>query len=201
MSFTLQPSRVSDVLVDVREETMASIEEYARIPSAFRVDRILRVRADAAVPAQWSLSEEPHAAPFLKNYDAIPGNHPMDWQRQFDTAGWRLFSAFVSEHRVGGAIVIPPTTVSRPAAAKISELLDLRVHAGWRRRGIASALWRHVESVVTTPLLRAETQNVNVAACAFYSAQGCTLLLVEPFAYPMLPDEVRLVWQKAVLHT
>ena len=52
---------------------------------------------------------------------------------------------------------------------------------------------------VTTPLLRVETQQINVAACAFYSAQGGVLTRVEPFAYPELPNEIRLVWQKVIL--
>jgi len=94
---------------------------------------------------------------------------------------------------VGGAIVIPPSNVSRPADAHVSELLDLRVHPGWKRKGIASALWRYVESIVTTPLLRVETQHLNVPASAFYAAQGCVLSLVEPSAYPALPVLSRAV--------
>ena len=48
-------------------------------------------------------------------------------------------------------------------------------------------------------LLKIETQNVNVAACCFYAAQGCTLGGVNRFAYlgaygAAHPDEVQLIW-------
>ena len=44
--------------------------------------------------------------------------------------------------------------------------------------------------------LKVETQNVNVPACRFYARQGCVLGAVDRFAYPALPDEVRLLWCK-----
>ena len=183
--------------MEIREESIVTITEYAHVPSAFFVDRILRVHADPATSSRWNLVEEPCPAPFTKDYDAIPDNHPTDWPRQFDTTTWRLFAAYVRGRRVGGAILISPRAPSvgdEPA----SELWDLRVHPEWQRQGIATALWNHVESAVRTPLLRAETQDINVRACAFYAAQGCTLVSVEPFAYPSLPNETRLVWQKRV---
>jgi hypothetical protein len=41
-----------------------------------------------------------------------------------------------------------------------------------------------------------ETQDINVPACRFYAAAGYVLVRVEPQAYPTLPDETRLIWQK-----
>ena len=186
--------------VDVREESMAVIGEYARVPSAFLVERVLRIREDPAAPSRWTWVEETCAMPFTKDYDAIPGTHPTAWPRTVDTTRWRIFSAHVGERRIGGAILIPPSSVSPTADdTLVTELWDLRVHPDCRRRGVASALWKHVESVVPTPLLRVETQQINVPACTFYSAQGCVLSLVEPSAYPALPGEVRLVWEKSIV--
>ena len=44
--------------------------------------------------------------------------------------------------------------------------------------------------------MKIETQNINVVACKFYAGQGCTLGAADRFAYPELPDEVRLLWYK-----
>jgi GNAT superfamily N-acetyltransferase len=185
--------------VDVREESVDALAEYARIPSAFVVDRLLRVQRDSVMSPRWTFVEEMLATPFTKDYDAIPHNHPTDWPRFYDTARWRLYSAYAGERRVGGAIVVPPSSISSTGADElVSEIWDLRVHPEWQRRGVATALWNHIESVVSTPLLRVETQHINVPACAFYAARGCTLSVVEPLAYELLPDEVRLVWEKHI---
>ena len=45
--------------------------------------------------------------------------------------------------------------------------------------------------------LKAETQNVNVAACRFYAAMGCRLGAIHRFAYagqPHVAGEVMLLW-------
>lgn len=36
----------------------------------------------------------------------------------------------------------------------------------------------------------------HVAACRFYSRQGCVLGAIDRFAYPELPQEARLLWYK-----
>jgi hypothetical protein len=41
-----------------------------------------------------------------------------------------------------------------------------------------------------------ETQNVNVGACRFYVAQGCSLGSAHRYAYENHPDEVQLLWYK-----
>jgi ribosomal protein S18 acetylase RimI-like enzyme len=43
-----------------------------------------------------------------------------------------------------------------------------------------------------------ETQQVNVVACRFYQRQGFSLERVAAAAYPSLPDEVQLLWIKAL---
>lgn len=174
---------------------------YARIPSAFRVDRIFRVAENLRSPSQWEFVEELVASPFTKDYDALPNNRPTDWPRRYDTRLWRVFAAFVDEERVGGAILITPPLSSGVGSSAISELWDLRVHPAWQRRGVASALWTAVEGALsraTVAVLRVETQQLNVPGCRFYGAHGCTLIKVEPHAYPTLPNEVRLTWQKVI---
>lgn len=46
--------------------------------------------------------------------------------------------------------------------------------------------------------LKIETQNVNVPACRFYARQGCVLGAINRFAYREFPDEVQLLWYKAI---
>ena len=70
-----------------------------------------------------------------------------------------------------------------------------------RGRGVGARLfaaaeaWAMARGVRT---LKVETQNVNVGACRFYARQGCTLGEINRFAYPQLPDEVQLIWRKAL---
>lgn len=46
--------------------------------------------------------------------------------------------------------------------------------------------------------LKIETQNINLPACRFYQKMGCTLGAIDRFAYPGQPDEVQLLWWKAL---
>ncbi len=90
-----------------------------------------------------------------------------------------------------------------PAAAArgVIELWDLRVDSAWRRRGVARALWAAIEAVATAagaPELVIETQQINVAACQLYRAQGCELVRVDRSAYPELPEEILLWWRKVL---
>lgn len=41
-----------------------------------------------------------------KDYDAEPGNHPVDWPVRFDVRGWDVLAARCGEHRVGGAVIV-----------------------------------------------------------------------------------------------
>lgn len=182
--------------IEVREGGTSAIDEYARIPIAYEVLSVLRLAEPHAMVAA-SLEEEP-VAPYVKDYDAIPGNRPSDWLRRFDTSGWRLFAAFAGETWVGGAIVAPASSIGS-AEPGVAELWDLRVHPAWRRRGVATALCGAMEAWAAGAgwtALQVETQHSNVAACRLYARRGFHLASVEPHAYPDLPGEARLTWRK-----
>jgi ribosomal protein S18 acetylase RimI-like enzyme len=185
--------------ITVREATIAAMEAYAHVSTAFRVARRLVLSADPSVPSGVTVSEDAVVSPFVKDYDALPGNHPTEWARRLDTAQWRVFAAFVGDARVGGAILILPS--DHADVPRVAELWDLRVSPAWRRRGVARTLWAAVEAAAFAARARGlevETQQINVAACRLYHAQGCVLTRVDPAAYPELPDEVALHWYKAL---
>lgn len=186
--------------IEVREETVTSIEAYARISTAFRVERQLVIPTVPWPESGGPLHDEPVVSPFTKDYDTIPDNRPTDWVRCVDTTRWRVFTAVVDNTRVGGAILAPADD-QRAATRGVIELRDLRVAPTWRRRGIARTLWATIEAAAMaagTLAIDIETQQINVAACRFYAAHGCVLVGVDRAAYPLLPDEVRLRWRKVV---
>ena len=79
-------------------------------------------------------------------------------------------------------------------------LWDLRGRSPEARRlGIGSDLFAATERWAIARgcrQLKVETQNVNVAACEFYSSRGCQLGAIHRFAYPDLPHEVQFLWYK-----
>lgn len=52
---------------------------------------------------------------------------------------------------------------------------------------------------ITEEELKIETQNTNAPACRFYARRGCVLRAIRRFAYPLLPNEVELLWYKELL--
>ena len=78
-------------------------------------------------------------------------------------------------------------------------LWDIRVARSAHRSGVGTALFRAAESWAAqrgARWLKVETQNINVPACHFYAAQGCTLGSIDRFAYADLPEEAQLLWYK-----
>ena len=187
-------------VIEVRRESSEAIDQYGQIPTAFLVTSVLQPRVSDSAPSGYELVEHPVNLPYIKNYDAIHGNRPVDWPRQFDVSDWQIFSAFDADQRVGGAIAIA-NAAAGSAVTPYAELWDLRVDPAYRRQNVGSALLRSVELWATEQgcrTLRIETQHINVAACQFYQQQGCTLHSVKAGAYPELPDEIRLIWVKGV---
>ena len=70
--------------MEIREESLSFLEEYARISIAFEVSRILDLSVRNSGVSGFELLERPVTPTVVKDYDAIPGNHPTDWARRFD---------------------------------------------------------------------------------------------------------------------
>jgi len=188
------------VAVVIREESVAGIAEYARVPIAFSVEVVLEVTAEPQGRGDFEFRKRNLAAPYLKDYDTIDGG-PVTWAQRFDLSKWGFFSACLDDSRVGGAAVAfgDPAISMLEGREDLAVLWDIRVSPEHRERGIGSALlasviaWACVRRCRT---LKVETQNVNAGACAFYARHGFVLRAANPLAYPALPDEVQLLWYK-----
>jgi GNAT superfamily N-acetyltransferase len=189
--------------VEILEENVASLVEYARIPIAFEVLALVDARLSASSSAAFVLDERPSPTPFVKDYDAIPDNTPLDWPRRFDVASWGFLAARLDGVRVGGATVVfrCPAVDMLDARDDLAVLWDIRVAPGARGQGIGSALLSAAERWAADRgawWLRIETQNINAPACRFYARSGYALLAVNQGAYPDLPQETQLLWYKEI---
>jgi GNAT superfamily N-acetyltransferase len=185
--------------IDVVEEPMTALAEYALLPIAFPVDQVLDVTVRAE--GGFVLSARRLEVPYVKDYDAVDGDGPLHWARRFDVSNWALFTARVAGSRVGGATVAfnTPGLTMLEGRRDLSVLWDIRVAPDARGKGIGSALFEKVEAWARTHRcrqLKVETQNINVPACGFYARHGCELRAIHHTAYPELPEEIRLLWYK-----
>lgn len=184
--------------INVRENPTLSLEEYEAIPISFRVERVLRSESPPENLIGFIFSEQQLDAPYIKDYD-LPGNRPVDWANQWDISKWGIFTAEDRGRLVGGAVVAwdTPEIFQLQGRRDICALWDIRVAPSARGRGVGAALfkaaadWGRARGAVG---MRIETQTINVPACRFYAAQGCTLSAVDVDAYPELPDETQLIW-------
>jgi GNAT superfamily N-acetyltransferase len=187
--------------VTIREEPGGSLDAYASISSAFEVRSVLEVNIADGLRGV-SLFEQALAAPRLKNYDVLEGG-PRSWPARFDTGRWLELVACVGTERVGGALIVydDPSIEMLEGRKDLAVLWDLRVARGHRGQGVGRQLFRAAERWARERgyrELKVETQNVNVTACRFYASMGCRLGALDRFAYPNLPEEVQLLWFKAL---
>ena len=187
--------------VEVREESVSALMEYACVLIAFRVESRLRVEPVDGGLGGLRLVEEP-VAPYVKDYDLLPGEGPSSWPGRWDVSHWGIFSAFDGTRRVGGAAVAWQTEGMDMLAgrADVAALWDLRVHPEWRGRGVGCLLFARAAAWARARgcrRLSVETQDVNVPACRFYARQGCELAAIRRYAYGAL-DEVQLLWDKSL---
>jgi GNAT superfamily N-acetyltransferase len=138
--------------------------------------------------------------PYVKDYDALPGEHPQDWAARF-APGWGFFAARGRGERVGGATVALGAHEAALLDGRddLALLWDIRVAPEARGQGIGAGLFAAAETWARERgcrRLKVETQNINVPACRFYARQGCVLGAIDRLAYPALPDEVQLAWYK-----
>ena len=185
--------------IEVSEEKVANLEDYALIRMSFEVRQVLDVAVLNDGFGGFTLSERKLQAPYLKDYDAIES--PLQWQRSFDMSNWGFFVARSDGLRLGGAAVAFDTAglTMLEDRKDLAVLWDIRVGTEARGKGVGAALFRAAEKWAMAQgcqRLKVETQNINVPACRFYAKQGCVLGAIHRFAYPNFPNETQLLWYK-----
>ena len=187
--------------IEVTEESMTALPEYARVPIIFTVDSVLDVTNSNDGPGGCRSSERRLEVPYEKDYDAIAGEGPLQWAHRFNLSNWALFMARCATRIVGGATVAfdTPGLTMLEGRRDLAILWDIRVSPDARRRGVGSALLERVEGwahLHGCRQLKIETQNTNVRACRFYEQRGYELRAINRAAYPELPEEIQLLWYK-----
>ncbi|HEV2292915.1 MAG TPA: GNAT family N-acetyltransferase [Tepidisphaeraceae bacterium] len=185
--------------IEIVEEPVSALAEYASVCVAFKVDRVLELTPLGGDPERFALAERPVERPYVKDYDALDGGGPARWAERFDLSSWRFFGAYADGKRVGGAAVALGTSELNDRRPDVAVLWDIRVDSQYRGQWIGTQLFRAVEACAKAAgcrQLMAETQNVNVPACRFYASHGCVLREAHHRTYPTLPEEVRLLWYK-----
>lgn len=139
--------------------------------------------------------------PRVKDYD-LAGETPAALAERFDVSGWGLVAAYLDGRRVGGLIVARdcPAYNLLEGRSDLAHIVDLRVEPVLRGHGIGRALMGRAESWARERgccEIRVETQDINVAACRFYSACGFRFMEANPDAYDGL-DEIQLIWSKTL---
>src|SRR5687768_11917057 len=134
--------------IEVVEQQISAIPEYARVPIVFTIDRVLDVTARVDGPGTFELTERRLEVPYQKDYDAIDGEGPLQWARRFDLSNWALFSARVADRMVGAAAVAfdTPGLIMLEDRRDLAVLWDIRVTTDARRQGVGSALFERVEA-------------------------------------------------------
>jgi ribosomal protein S18 acetylase RimI-like enzyme len=187
--------------IEVTEEPITALSEYARVPIVFTVECVLDVTNPDDGPRGFALSERRLEVPYEKDYDAIPGEGPLRWARRFNLSNWAFFMARCATRVVGGAAVAVDTVglTMLEGRPDLAVLWDIRVSPDARRQGVGSALLERVEAWAQLRgcrQLTIETQNTNVRACRFYERRGYQLRAIHRAAYPELPEEIQLLWYK-----
>ena len=186
---------------EISEAPIAEVGALAGVPISFRVERAYDVGPPHGCPGTFVLSERAVEAPYLKDYDAIPGESPANWARQFDLSNLGFIRSRSGPRLVGGAVIAfkTPGVTMLEGRDDLAVLWDIRVAPEVRGQGIGAALFRAVEVWAVAKgcrELKVETQNINVPASKFYQRQGCALRRVNRHAYPNLSGEIQLLWYK-----
>jgi GNAT superfamily N-acetyltransferase len=184
--------------VAISEEPIDTLREYASVPIAFEVASAFEVHRDGE---RFVLTEVAVPSPYIKDYDALHGEHPSEWAGRYDVSRWCVLTAWAGGRRVGGAVIAfdTPGIDMLERRRDLAVLWDIRVAPQVRGLRVGTSLFRAAEAWARARgcrQLKVETQNVNVPACRFYARQGCVLTAVDPSAYPGLPGEIQLLWYK-----
>ena len=183
--------------VDVREESLAALSDYASIPIAYSTSTVLEVEWIANGLGGVRMVDSPLDQPLTKDFDK---DEPVAaWHSLGDISHWGFFAAFVDGQRVGGAVVAHKTPGMHMLEGRedLAVLWDLRVHPSVRRRGVGTRLLDHAIQFARASgysFLKVESQNTNPAACRFYANHGFALGGVRRGVYAEYPSEVQLLW-------
>lgn len=185
--------------IEIREEPLSSIANYAQIPVAFEVRSIFDIEERDDPSHRFVLSERVLHHPYTKDYDTL--EDPAAWPTHFDVTNWALLGAYLAGTRVGAAAILCDTAEIDMTEGRrdLAVLWDIRVAPEVRGRGVGAALFKAAEDWARTRRcrdLKVETQNNNAAACKFYHRQGCVLRSIARDAYPALPNEVQMLFYK-----
>jgi GNAT superfamily N-acetyltransferase len=182
-------------MLEIRVEipSLEVLADYAVVPISFSGHSRFHAIQNGD---KWDISEE-NVPEFFKDYDTL--ERPTDWFTRFDMSKWTIFSAFLNNVRVGGAIVAISTAgvSTLEGRSDLAVLWDIRIAPDFRKQNIGSQLfqravqWAKEQGCVE---LEVETQNINVAACRFYTKMGFDLRTVRYNPYPNLPDEIQFLW-------
>lgn len=169
------------------------------IPIAFSVTETALVEPGAAGRA--IVGARPVDAPWVKDYDALPENHPTTWNERFDVANWGLIVARAEGRAIGSVLIAldTPEVEMLEGRRDLAVIWDLRVRPEWRGRGVGSGLVQAADVWARRRgcrELKVETQDIDVPACRLYVARGFSLRQVRPDAYPECPGETQLLWSK-----
>ena len=188
----------------VEQESLHLLARHAQTSIGYLVDRVLEVSLPGGSGLDGiALREVAVERPWRKDYDAGPGDGPVQWPTKFDLTHWGLLGAYEDHERVGGAVIAhrTPEIDLLERRDDLAVLWDLRVAPAARGRGVGSALFRGVEQWARARgcrQVKVETQNVNVVACRFYARNGCSLGAINAHAYPERPDEAQLLWYRSL---
>lgn len=189
------------MLIEVREDSAATLADYARIPIAFAVEEIFDVGVRERGLGGFVLTRRGLEVSYVKDYDAGVGESPAHWAERFDVSNWEFLAAYADGLRVGGAALTFDAAAIHMLEGRddLAVLWDIRVAPEARGRGVGSSLFHAAEARAAARgcrQLKIETQNINVPACEFYARRGCELGGINRFAYPRFPHEVQLLWYK-----
>ncbi|HYG09031.1 MAG TPA: hypothetical protein VD835_03550, partial [Pyrinomonadaceae bacterium] len=71
------------MVVEIREDSVSALDEYARIPIAFEVREVFDVAARGDGLGGFVLTRRRLAVSYVKDYDAIEGESPAQWAQHF----------------------------------------------------------------------------------------------------------------------
>lgn len=178
--------------------TMSSLSEYALIPISFEFDTILDLTTVENGLGGFVLAERKLTEPKSKDYDDL--DPPTAWIDKFNVENWTMIIAR-SNGEICGGIILAVDCPELEKRKDVAVLWDIRVTPSARTKGVGKLLFKAGEqwaSERSCRQLKIETQNINVRACKFYAQQGCTLGVINRFAYPALPDEIQMIWYKNI---